>query len=98
MVEHPNYAAIRAQILAIYAVYRTPADLSARYKAADSGTRQGLEQVFALWQSFAKDQRKLFRQSVPHARVDEIQGASHYVFISNRDRVLKDMKAFLKAH
>ena len=98
MVEHPDYAAIRAQILAIYAVYRTPADLSARYKTANSETRQGLDQVFALWQSFAKDQRRLFRKSVPQARVDEIQGASHYVFISNSDRVLKDMQAFLKAH
>jgi len=98
MVEHPDYGAIRAEILAIYAVYQTPADLSARYKTADSGTRQGLDQVFALWQSFAKDQRELLRKSVPQARVDEIQGASHYVFISNRDRVLKDMQAFLTAH
>jgi non-heme chloroperoxidase len=98
MVEHPDYGAIRAQILAIYAVYRTPADLSARYKTADSGTRQGLDQVFALWQSFSNDQRKLLRKSVPQARVDEIQGASHYVFISNRDRVLKDMQAFLRTH
>jgi hypothetical protein len=94
MVEHPDYGAIRAQILAIYAVYRTPADLGFRCKTADSGTRQGLDQVFALWQSFAKDLRKLFRKSVPQARVDEILGASHYVFISNRDGVLKDMQAF----
>jgi non-heme chloroperoxidase len=98
MVEHPDYRSIRAQILAIYAVYQTPADLSARYKTADSGTRQGLDQVFALWQSFAKGQRELLRKSVPRARVDEIQGASHYVFISNRDRVLKDILAFLAAH
>lgn len=98
MVEHPDYGAIRAQILAIYAVYQTPADLSARYKTADLKTRQGLDQVFALWQSFAKDQRELLRKSVAQVRVDEIQGASHYVFISNRDRVLKDMQAFLAAH
>ena len=98
MVEHPDYPAIRAPILAIYAVYRTPADLSARYKTADSETRQGLGQIFALWQSFAKDQRELLRKSVPQVRVDEIQGANHYVFISNRARVLKDMHAFLTAH
>jgi non-heme chloroperoxidase len=97
MVEHPDYRAIRVPILAIYAVYRTPADLSPRYKTADSETRHGLDQVFALWQSFAKDQRELLRKSVRQARVDEIQGANHYVFISNRDRVLKDMHAFLTA-
>jgi non-heme chloroperoxidase len=98
MVEHPDYAQIRAPILAIYAVYRTPADLSPRYKTADAETRHGLDQVFALWQSFAKQQRELFRKSVPQARVDEIQGANHYVFISDRDRVLRDMHAFLTAH
>jgi hypothetical protein len=98
MVEHPDYAAIHTQILAIYAVYRSPADLSARYKTADLETRQGLDQVFALWQSFAKAQRDLLRKSVPQPQVDEIQGASHYVFISDRNRVLQDMQAFLKAH
>ena len=64
MVECPDYGAIHTQILAIYAVYRIPADLSARYKTADSATRQGLDQVFALWQSFAKDQRELLRKRV----------------------------------
>lgn len=98
MVEHPDYGAVRAQILAIYAVYRTPADLIARYKTAGPATRQGLDQVFGLWQPFAKAQREFFRKSVPQARVDEIHGASHYVFISHRDRVLRDMRAFLQTH
>jgi hypothetical protein len=95
MVEHLDYAEIRAPILAIYAVYQTPADLSPRYKTADAETRHGFDQVFALWQSFAKQQREPFRKSVPQARADEIQGANHYVFISDRDRVLQDMHAFL---
>jgi hypothetical protein len=82
MVEHPDYGAIAAQILAIYAVYRTPADLSARHKTADPETRQGFDQVFALWQSFAKDQRILLRKSVPQARVDETQGAQVIMFSS----------------
>ena len=97
MVEHPNYGAIRAPILAIYAVYLTPADLSPRYRIADPETRKALDQVFALWRPFAKAQRDLLRKSVPKASVDEIQGANHYIFISDRDRVLKDMQAFLTA-
>jgi pimeloyl-ACP methyl ester carboxylesterase len=97
-VEHPDYRAIRAQILAIYAVYETPADLIARYNTADLETRRGLDQVFGLCQPFAEAQREFFRKSVPHARVDEIRGASHYVFISHRDRVLRDMRAFLQTH
>lgn len=65
MVEHPDYGAIRAQILAIYAVYRTPTDLGPRYKTADRGTRQGIDQVFALWQSFAKTRETYFARAFP---------------------------------
>ncbi len=72
-------------ILAVYAVYKTPAQLIPRYNIADSETRQAFDQVFAMWQPFAKSQRELFRQSAPLARVVEIEGASHYIFISNRE-------------
>jgi non-heme chloroperoxidase len=96
MVEHPDYESIRAQILAIYAVYKSPAQLIARYTTADRETRQALDQIFDMWQPFAKAQRDLFRRSVPQARVDEINSASHYVFISHRERVLRDMRAFLQ--
>ena len=72
-------------MLAIHAVYRTPAELTPRYATADAQTRQALDLVFELWQSFAKAQRDFFRNSVPRATVDEIYGASHYVFISHTD-------------
>lgn len=96
MVEHPDYESIRAQILAIYAVYKTPAQLVPRYNIADRETRQALDQIFDMWQRSAKAQREFFRKSVPHARVDEIDGASHYVFISHRERVLRETRAFLQ--
>jgi non-heme chloroperoxidase len=97
MVEHPHYESIRAQTLAIYAVYQTPAQLFPRYNNADRETRQALEQIFGIWQPFAKAQRDLLRQSVPQARVVEIQGASHYVFLSHQQRVLKETRGFLQA-
>jgi non-heme chloroperoxidase len=97
MVEHPDYRAIRAPMLAMYAVYQNPAQLVARYHGADPETRRALEQVFALWQPFAKRQRDLLRQSVPKARVVEIEGASHYLFISNRKQVTQETRAFLQA-
>ena len=96
MVEHPHYESIRSQILAIYAVYKTPAQFIARYNIADRETRQALDEVFAMWQPFAKAQRILFRKSVPEARVVEIVGASHYVFISHRERVGRETRAFLQ--
>lgn len=97
MVEHPDYRSIGAPTLAIYAVYERPEQLAPRYRFADQETRDALDQVFAMWQAFAKSQRILFRQSAPGARVVEIEGASHYVFISHRERVLQEFRAFLQA-
>jgi pimeloyl-ACP methyl ester carboxylesterase len=96
MVEHPDYESIHAQLLAIYAVYETPARLLPRYNIADRETRQGLDQIFDMWQPFAKSQRDFLRKSVLQARIDEIQGASHYVFISHQERVLRETRAFLQ--
>lgn len=96
MVEHPNYAAVHAPILSIYAVYEKPADLIRRYSIADEQTRAALNQVFALWQPFAKTQRESLRKAVPDARVVELLGASHYVFISNPDVVLREIRTFLQ--
>jgi len=95
MVEHPDYASIRAPVLAIYTVYDNPAELAPRYKIASPETRQALDQVFALWQTFAGSQRDSFRMSLPHAHIVEIRGASHYCFISNRKQVTRAVLSFL---
>jgi len=96
MVEHPNYDSIRARMLAIYAVPKTPAQLVPRYTTADRETRLALDKIFEIWQASAKAQRDRFRESVPRARVVELNGASHYLFISDRDRVLQEVGSFLR--
>ena len=100
IVEHPNYESIRAPVLAIYAVPRTAVQLIPRYKnryeRADLETRQVLDKIFAIWRPAAKAQRDQFRKAVPHARVVELYGASHYLFISHQERVLREVRAFLR--
>jgi non-heme chloroperoxidase len=97
IVEHPDYRSIHAPLLAIYAVYETPGQLAPRYSWADRETRTALDKIFEMWSHFAEAQRHLFRQSVPDARVVEIHGANHYVFISHREKVLGELRAFLHA-
>ena len=96
IVEHPDYAAIQARMLAIYAVYTNPAQLLPRYTTADPEARRGIEMIFGIWQTAAKAERDRFRLSAPLARVHEIAGARHDLFISNRDEVLRDMRSFLR--
>ncbi|HXK39723.1 MAG TPA: alpha/beta hydrolase [Candidatus Paceibacterota bacterium] len=99
-VEHSNYESIRAPMLAIYAVPSTPVQLIPRYKgryeAGDEETRRVLDRIFDMWKPAAKAQRDQFRRAVPHARVVELHGASHYIFISHQEQVLREVKAFLR--
>lgn len=97
MVEHPDYAAIHAPIMAIYAVYTAPGQLVPKYNTANPETQAAINQIFTMWQSFATEQRKLLRDSAPNANVVEVAGASHYVFLSNRDQVLREIHSFLMA-
>lgn len=96
MVEHPDYTPVHAKILAIYAVYQTPSQLLLRNQTADPETRKLIEQIFDIWRASAEGQRECFRMSVPQARVVELEGANHYVFISHSERVLAEIRSFLK--
>jgi hypothetical protein len=96
MVEHPNYQSIRAPILAIYAIPKTPAQLVPRYMSADQETRQALDRIFEIWTRSATLQRDQFRKTVAQAHVVELYGASHYLFISDREKVLQAVNAFLR--
>lgn len=96
MVEHPDYASIHAPMLAIYAVYQTPVQFFPAYSIADPERRQCIDQIFKIWQPFAKSERDRFRRTVPSARVEEIEGANHYIFISNPERVSLQTITFLR--
>jgi non-heme chloroperoxidase len=101
MVEPPMYEAIRARSLAIYAIPPSPGELIPRYKtryaAGDAETRRVLEAIFKIWRPAAKAQRDQFRRQVRHGHVVELEGASHYVFISNRAAVIAAVRAFLRS-
>jgi pimeloyl-ACP methyl ester carboxylesterase len=96
IVEHPDYLSIHVPILAIYAVYETPEQMMPRYKTADRETRQVLDQIFDIWQPFAKAERDDLRSRLPGARLVETNGASHYLFISHPETVLREIRAFLQ--
>jgi non-heme chloroperoxidase len=42
-------------------------------------------------------QIQAFKQDLPNAKVVRIPNANHYVFLSNRDEVIRDVNAFLKS-
>ncbi len=95
MVEHPNYHSIRAPALAIFAVQEQTEQLLPRYRFADAVTQDVMRKMFAIWKEFAARQRESFRREMPRARVVELRGASHAVYISNSKLVLAELRSFL---
>ena len=51
--------------------------------------------VNAISLTFRREAIKAFQAAVPHARVIELTTANHYLFISNEDEVLRELRAFL---
>jgi len=99
-VEHPVYEKLRAPVLAIYAVPVTPGQLVPRYRqgyeSGDEKVKAPLNAIFETWKRSAAAQRSRFRKAVPHARVIELTGASHYAFISHENDVLDEIVRFLR--
>ena len=75
----------------------TGSALPSPYRRGDQATRVALDRIFGIWQAAATAQRRGFAAAVPLARVVELKGASHYVFISHPRDVVDTMVAFLKS-
>jgi pimeloyl-ACP methyl ester carboxylesterase len=96
----PRYGEARAPVLAIYAVERGVEQDYPWIRSLTVGRGKAeLQASRALraereWEGL---ERRRLRAALPNARVVEIAGASHYVFISNASRVEQEMRAFLSA-
>jgi pimeloyl-ACP methyl ester carboxylesterase len=97
IAEHPDYQGVHSPMLALYAVYTDPAQLAPRYRFADSKTRQEIDDIFRMWTQFAEQQRKEFEKTVPTAQLIKVEGASHYLFLSNREEVVRRVRYFLES-
>lgn len=92
--ERPNYRAIRAPALAIYAVTDSVSQLEP-WQRTDSAHAEGLSELVRGTEQVDRRLRDEFRREVPNNQVIEIHGAHHWIFVSNRDEVLRAVRAFL---
>ncbi len=92
------YAQVHAPVLSIYAVER---GVERDYPWIRTlGVGRGKAELQAsramrAEQEWEAAERRRLRNALPNARVVELVGASHYVFISNADRVEREMRLFL---
>jgi hypothetical protein len=53
-----------------------------------------MEQLYAADVSFSRRTSGSLKTAVPGARIFELPGANHYVFLSNETEVLRELRAF----
>jgi pimeloyl-ACP methyl ester carboxylesterase len=92
---HPDYAAVRAPALAIYAVEDSAPQVFPGWGRLDSAGRVAARHFTAVLQAWAAAERARFRRELPSGQVVELHGANHYVFASHPSEVTRAMRAFL---
>ena len=93
-VEHPNYRAVRAPALAIYAVTDSVSQLEP-WQRTDTEHAAGLLEMIRGTEEVERPLRAQFRSQVAHSGVLEIHGGHHWIFVSHRDQVIAAVRRFL---
>jgi pimeloyl-ACP methyl ester carboxylesterase len=93
-VEHPQYRAVQAPALAIYAIIDTVTQLEP-WQRTDRAHAAGLQEMIRGTEFFERKLRMQFRNEVAHGLVLEIHGGHHWIFVSHRDEVLAAVRRFL---
>jgi len=92
---HPDYGAVRAPVLALYAVVDSAPQIFPAWSTLDSTQRVSARRFTSVLQDWAAAERARLRQALPGAEAREIHGANHYIFYSNADEVTREMRGFL---
>jgi pimeloyl-ACP methyl ester carboxylesterase len=87
----PDYGGIGVPALAIYAVPRSEEDVPGFGTASQSVVRD----LFQVMKDEERTNSAVFRSAVREARVIEIPGAKHLLFLSNEEDVLRAIRAFV---
>ena len=90
-----DYSKIRAPVLSLFATFR-PADDPLRYDMPKDPQERAVVEVFeAATMVYIKRYEKSLLTAVPSARIVELPGANHYIFLSNEADVLREITAFV---
>ena len=92
---HPNYRALRAPALIIYAIIDSASQIFNDWSAHDSTWRAAASRWLAAHQAWGTAQRDSATRAFPKAQVMLLHGAHHYVFYSHRRVVTDAMRRFL---
>jgi non-heme chloroperoxidase len=92
--EKADFSHIRVPILSFVALYGIE-DCLRSYQLDGPAGRATFEKAAAVSRASREDGIKAFKKDEPQARVVELTDAKHYVFISNEEDVLREVRSFM---
>lgn len=90
-----DYTRIHVPVLAFYALPAALEDQILQYAPKTADERTVMEQVYRAEAGIPRTASSALKAGVPSARIVELPGANHYIFLSNEARVLSELRAFL---
>ncbi len=94
-MRNPDYSGLRAPVLAFYSAPAPLERLLERYPPKTAEERAAMEQVFAADLEWVRKAIHRMRSDVPSARIVELPGANHYLFLSQEAEVVQAIREFV---
>jgi pimeloyl-ACP methyl ester carboxylesterase len=90
----PDYSGIRVPVLAFFAPPAPPEQQAKTFQPLNEEQRAILQSLYEEELAFSRNASSTLKKGVPDARIVEIQGAAHYMFLSNESEVLREIRLF----
>jgi non-heme chloroperoxidase len=94
-IQKPKYSNIHAPILAILAVPLALDEQFKKYRPRTADERAAMEQKYAVGEAFTKRTVQDLQIADPKARIVTLPGASTYIFLSNEDDTVRELRSFV---
>jgi non-heme chloroperoxidase len=90
-----DYSRIRVPVLSLFAVFRAADDPLRNDMPQDPQQRAAVEAFEAATMVYIKRYESSLLTAVPSARIAELPGANHYIFLSNEADTLREITLFI---
>jgi pimeloyl-ACP methyl ester carboxylesterase len=94
-IQKPKYSNFHAPVLAILAVPLPLDDQIKKYQPRTADERAAMEQKYAVGEAFTKRTAQDLKAGDPNAQIVTLPGASTYVFLSNENDTVREMRSFV---
>jgi len=91
-----EYGGITVPVLALVVVQRPMAEQFRKHLAADEQERADRTRLYELEMEFIRRWESNLKKAVPAARIIEMPGGHHYLFLAEQAEILREIRLFLE--